>query len=322
MTHASVSHTRRQMLFGMAGAALAYSQPRNRIYNPLLAAHTSLWLTEAALRNVRLGAILDEAFTSIRRAGYGRVELSSDFLAPELKIRTLEALHSNRLQPAIVSDSGPLWDKASAEDTRGRILETARLMSRWDTRFLDFHPADKPDGTPKNAAELETQAYQLNRMGQDLLPTGVGLMVGHHLSEMQDGAREWRYTMAHTESGLVSFCLDLDWAVRAGMRPLPLLDTAGSRLRNLPLRNPRNGVSQEVLREGDIEMVPVARYLRQSSYDGYLVVDLSANPQVSRELPLTEALSRSRWFMQEIFGMRPGSPPVDMGPHVRERKQS
>ncbi len=158
-------------------------------------------------------------------------------------------------------------------------------------------------------------------MGQDLRATAIGLMVGHHLSEMRDNAREWRYTLAHTEAGLVSFCLDLDWAVRAGMRPLATLDTAGSRLRNIHLRNPRRGVSQEVLREGDIEMVAVARFLRQSSYDGYLVVDLSANPQSPRQYTLTEALSFSRWYMQQVFGMRPGAPPVDMGPHVRERKQ-
>src|SRR5215469_9118639 len=124
MTLASVSHTRRQMLFGMAGAALAYPQPRNRIYNPTLAAHTSLWLTEAALRNVRLGAVLDEAFTSIHRAGYSRVELASDFLAPELKLRTLEALRANHLQPALFSDTGALWEHSIAEETRGRMLET------------------------------------------------------------------------------------------------------------------------------------------------------------------------------------------------------
>lgn len=321
MSHQSLWHTRRQMLFGMAGAALAYSQPRNRIYNPLLAAHTSLWLTEAALRNVRLGAILDEAFASIQRAGYRRVELASDFLAPELRTRTLEALHANKLQPAVIADTGTLWEKSAAEDTRGRILETARLMSRWDTRFLDFHPADKPDGSAKTTEELETQAYQLNRMGQDLSPFGIALMAGHHLTEMQEAAREWRYTVAHTEAGLVSFCLDPDWAVRAGMRPLTLLDTAGSRLRSLPLRNPRNGVSQELLRDGDIDMVPIARFLRQSSYDGYLVVDLSANAQMRREYPLIEALSLSRWYMQQVFGTRPGNPPVDMGPHVRERRQ-
>lgn len=321
MTHVPLSHTRRQMLFGMAGAALAYPQRRNRIYNPIIAAHTSLWLAEAALRNVRLGAVLDEAFTSIRRAGYSRVELTSDFLAPELKTRTLESLHAHKLQPAILFDTGALWEPSVAEEIRGRILETARLLSRWDMRFVDFHPADKPDGTAKTAEELETQAYQLNRMGHELMSIGVGLIAGHHLSEMRDDAREWRFTLEHTETGVVTFCFDPDWAVRAGMRPLTILDTVGSRLRNVQLRNPLSGISQEVLRAGDIDMVPVARFLRQNLYDGYLVVDLSANPQAPRKYTLTEALSRSRWYMQEVFGTRPGAPPVDMGPHVRERKQ-
>lgn len=319
MKHASVTQTRRQVLFGMAGAALAYSQPRNRMYNPLLAAHTSLWVMEAALRNVRLGAIADEAFTSIQRAGYGRVELAADFLAPDLRPRTLELLRRNRLQPAIVSASGPMYQRADAEDSRERIVEMARVMNGWDTRFIDFHPAVKPDGIPKTAEELETQAYQLSRMGQDLAQTGMGLMVGHHLAEMQDDAREWRYTAAHTETGLVSFCLDVDCMVRSGLRPLALLDTAGVRMRSLHLRNPRNGLNQEFLREGDINMTEIARFLRQSSYDGYLVVDLLRDPFTKRDYSLTQALSRSRWYMQEVFGSRPGSPPVDMGPHVRER---
>lgn len=321
MKQALLSHTRREWLFGLTGAALAYSQPRNRMYNPLLAVHTSIWQMESELRNVPLAALQEEAFTTIQRAGYRRIELTSDFLAPELRTRTLDLLRRRDLQPAVVAASGPLWDKAAAEDTRDRVLEIARLMNGWETRLIDFHPAAKPDGTPKTAAELETQAYQLSRMGHDLAQTGIGLMAGHGLFEMQDDAREWRYTVGHTETALVSFCVDLECAVRGGVRPLTLLDSAGARLRSLPLRNPRNGANQELLREGDINMVPIARFLRQSSYDGFLVVDLHHDAATPREHSTTEALSLSRRYMQEIFGTRPGNPPVDMGPHVRERKQ-
>jgi sugar phosphate isomerase/epimerase len=321
MKQASVSRTRREWLFGMAGAALAYSQPRNRMYNPLLAVHTSLWQAEAALRNTSLAVIQEEAFTTIQRAGYRRVELISDFLAPDVRTRTLDLLRRRDLQPALVSVSGPLWEKAAAEDTRDRVLEVARLMNGWDTRFIDFHPAAKPGGAPKTTAELDTQAYQLSRMGQDLAHSGMGLLAGHGLAEMQDDAREWRYTVGHTETALVSFCVDLECAVRGGVRPLTLLDSAGVRLRSLQLRNLRNGANQELLREGDIDMVPIARFLRQSLYDGFLVVDLRRDAATPREHSATQALSLSRWYMQEIFGTRQGSPPVDMGPHVRERKQ-
>lgn len=320
MKYTLVSPTRRELLFGMAGAALAYSQPRNRIYNPQLALHTSLWLSEAELRQKRLGDILEEAFVSTQRAGYGRVELTSDFLSPDLRGRTLALLRKNKLQPAIVFTSGPLYEREAGEKSRESVLEMAGLMNGSDTRLFNFSPAPKPYSQPKTTEQLETQAYQLNRMGQDLTKAGMGLMVHHELAEMQDNAREWRYTLAHTETGLVSFCLDLDWVVRAGQNPLTLMDTASARLRNLHLRNPRKGVNQELLREGDIDMFKIARLLRQMTYDGFLTVELHYDKDTRREYPPTEALSLSRWYMQEIFGSRPGSPPVDMGPHVRERK--
>jgi sugar phosphate isomerase/epimerase len=216
--------------------------------------------------------------------------------------------------------TGSLLDRETAESTRQRILEWARIMSGFDTRFFNFSPAFTPDGRPKTAGELETQAYQLNRLGQDLAQNGMGLTVHHQLPEMRDDAREWRYTVAHTETGLVSFCLDVDWIVKAGLRPLPLMDTAGARLRNLHLRNPRMGANQELLREGDINMFEISRFLRQMSYDGFLTVELQHDPDTPRQYSLTEDLSLSRWYMQEIFGSRPGNPPVDMGPHVRERR--
>lgn len=320
MRQASGSQTRRELLFGMAGAALALSQPRNRIYNPQLAGHTSIWLDEAARRNLRLADMVDEAFGSLERAGYRGIELNSEFLAPDLKDRTLSALKQQKLEPAIVYTGGILYERGAAETAREQALKVARLMEGRETRWINFSPAAKPDGQPKTTAELETQAYQLNRMGQDLQQTGMSLMVHHQETEMRDNAREWRYTRANTETGLVSFCLDVDSVSRAGLRPVVLMDEAGARLRNLHLRNPRNGSDQELLREGDINMVAIARLLRQMMYDGYLTVELSFPRDAPRQYVLTEALSRSRWYVQQVFGSRPGNPPVDFGPHVRERE--
>lgn len=321
MRSTSVSHTRRELLFGMAGAALAIPQPRNRLYNPLLAVHTSIWQAEAALRNRRLADIQEEAFLRMERAGYRRIELISEFLEPDLRAHTLDLLRKHNLQATIIAVDGPLWEKAAAEDSRQRVLEIARLMQGWDTRFIDFHPTAKPAGAPRTADDLYTEAYQLNRMGQELAQIGMRLMAGHGVAEMQDDARDWRYMASHTETRRVSFCIDVDCVARAGMRPVTMLDAAGPRLHSLLLRNPREGTHQELLREGDINMTTIAQFLRASSYDGYLVVDLVRDPAVQREYGLTEALSRSRWYMQEVFGSRPGNPPVDMGPHVRERKR-
>lgn len=320
MKQASGSHSRREVLLGMAGAALALAQPRNRIYNPQLAVHTSLWLEEAGLRHEPLENIVEEAFGSMRRAGYRRLELDSDFLGAGLRARTLALLRDNRLAPAVLDASGPLYATPAAEETRHQVLQTARLLLGDDLRFVNFNLAAKPDGQPKTSAELEIQAYQLNRLGQELAQNGLQLMFDHTQLEMQQDAREWRHLLAHTEPARVSCCLDVDWVARAGLNPLSLIDTAGPRLRSLHLRNRQGGVNQELLADGDIDMARIARLLRQMRYDGFLVVELLYDANTKRQRGLTEDLSRSRWYMQQIFGERPGNPPVDMGPHVRERR--
>lgn len=310
--------TRRELLLGLAGAALAYPKVRNSMYNPQIAAHTSIWLVEAELRKIPVAEILNEAFAGTRNAGYRRVELMSEFLSPELRAQTLRLLSRNNLDPSILFAAGPLHEREAGEASRKQVTDLAWLMMGRGAQFVNFSPFPTANERPKTIEELDTEAYQLNRMGEELKSDGIDLMLHHHEAEMRDDAREWRYLVAHTETSLVSFCLDVDWVTRAGIRPVSLIDTAGPRLRSLHLRNPKNGMDQELLRDGDINMAEIARLLRQMSYDGFLVVELLHDKDTRRQYPLATDLSLSRWYMQEVFGARPGNPPVDMGPHVRK----
>ena len=309
--------TRRELLLGLAGAALASAKVRNGMYNPEIAAHTSIWLVEAEHRKRPLADILDEALSATHAAGYRRVELTSEFLAGGLKDRTFRLLERNRLEPSIIFAEGPLYTREDAEMSRARVKDLAWLMMGHGARYVNFSPKINAKGQPMSGAELDTEAYHLNRMGDDIASAGLDLMVHHHEAEMRDNAREWRYLLAHTEPKLVSFCLDVDWVFRAGLSPVSLIDTAGFRLRAVHLRNPRNGQDQELFRDGDIDMAQVARLLRQMQYDGLLVIELLHNRNTRREYSLATDLSLSRWYAQEMFGWRPGSRPVDMGPHVR-----
>jgi inosose dehydratase len=313
------SPTRRELLLGLAGAALAYSKVRNSMYNPQLAAHTSIWRVEAELRQIPDADILEEAFVGTHRAGYGRVELISEFLSPELRAQTLRLLGKNNLEPSILFTGGSLHEREAGEASRKQVMDLAWLMMGRGTQLVNFSPSSKANGQPKTNEELDTEAYQLNRMGEELQREGIALMLHHHEAEMRDGAREWRYMLAHTETSLVSFCLDVDWVTRAGIRPVSLIDTAGPRLRSLHLRNPKNGMDQELLGDGDINMPEIARLLRQMSYDGFLVVELLHDKDTPRQHSLATDLSVSRFYMQEVFGARPGSRPVEMGPYVRQK---
>jgi sugar phosphate isomerase/epimerase len=99
--------------------------------------------------------------------------------------------------------------------------------------------------------------------------------------------------------------------------PLLLVREAGERLESLHVRNSRKGIELEEVADGDINVPAIARALRQMFYDGFLVVELVYDKETQRTHPLPVALSRSRYYMQKVFGTRPGNPPVNMGPHVR-----
>jgi sugar phosphate isomerase/epimerase len=201
--------------------------------------------------------------------------------------------------------------------SRAKVKDLAWVVMGRGARYLTFSPTLKPNGQAMSDAELDTEAYHLNRTGDEIAAAGLDLMVHNHEAEMRDKAREWRYRLAHTEPQLVSFCLDVDWVSRAGLSPVSPIDSAGFRLRALHLRNPRNGQDQELFRDGDTDMVAIACLLRQIEYDSLLVIELIHDPDTAREYSLATDLSLSCWYAQEIFGSRPGSPPVDIGPHVR-----
>ncbi|HZT28486.1 MAG TPA: sugar phosphate isomerase/epimerase [Bryobacteraceae bacterium] len=312
--------TRREILAGLACAALAPIEARTNAYNPKLVAQTYVWLLEMQFRNRALEEGLEDIFTGTRRAGYRRLELMPALVESKLREKTIALLAANRLEPTIVYASGPVHERDAGEKTRAQVLETAAAMKAAGTGFVNFSPAAKPGEQRKADEELETQAYQLNRMGDELQKGGIQLLLHHHLPEMRDNAREWRYCLRRTETGLVRFCLDVDWASRAGMDPLALMDEAGGRLASLHLRNTRNGVSQEVLGDGDINMAKIATFLQQTFYGGFLVVELIHEKDTRRAHSLPTDLSLSRLYMQKVFSEQPGSTPVDFGPHVRTKE--
>jgi sugar phosphate isomerase/epimerase len=199
---------------------------------------------------------------------------------------------------SIVSSCGPLYDVVAAARTRSEVSKTAALMKGRGTRFIDFRPEPKRNDEPKTAEEVRIQADQLDRMGAELLETGSRLLLNHEVSEMRDEAREWRYSVAHTDPMLVSLCLDLEATVRAGMNPWQLMSEAGPRLRSLHLLNSQNGVELESLRGGDINMKEITVLLRDMMYHGYLVVELVP---VCGQRILLDDLSSSFRYLQRVF---------------------
>lgn len=303
---------RRQLLSGMAAVALAPAGLRGAVYHPTMAAQTYIWLLEMGARNKPLSEGLEEIFSTTRRAGFRQVELMPEFLAPDLRDRSLLTLKRHGLDPVIAYSWGPLHERVAAAETTKHVLELARMNHPAGVKAINFNPDPKNGGERKSDDELAVQVESLNEMGKQLQSLGVSLFVHHHLPEMRENAREWRYNLEHTHPRLVSFCIDVDWAFRGGQDPLALIRAAEGRLGSLHIRNSRKGVWLETVDEGDIDLEPIAAFLRQAQFTGYLVVELARDKDTQVTHSLLDDLKHAHFYTEKVFGGRPGYLQVNM----------
>jgi len=150
---------------------------------------------------------------------------------------------------------------------------------------------------------LETEAANLNRLGQHLKERGMRLMLHQHDPDMEENAREWRSNLRHTDPKLLWFCVDVHWVFRGKQQPMELLKEAGQRIASLHLRNSVKGVWSESLGDGDVDYRAVAKFLHQIKYKGFLAVELAYEKDTNPTRPLEEDLKLSREYAEKIFGI-------------------
>jgi len=277
---------RRQWLLAMAAAPA-----RAAAYNPLLGTQNYVWTQQKAS--------VEESLAAVRRAGYERLEIMSQFFEPAMLERTAAALKANRLDLCAVYKGGPMHEPAAADETIARTVALADVLKPLGAPSINFNSDPIPAG--KTDAQLAVQVKALDRLGAQLKARGVRLTVHQHAPEMRDNAREWRYELRHTDPDLVWFCVDVDWVKRGGQDPMTILREAGKRIASMHLRNARNGVWMEELADGDVDYREVAAWLKEIGYQGYLLVELAYESQTRPTRSLEEDLRRSRVYAEKIF---------------------
>lgn len=305
--------TRREALENMtalvAGVSLARCLgfgspgPEKRGYNPTLSVQVYVWTQHFSSLQESLAAGLEEMLAGIHSAGYQHVELTADFLRPDMRERTLGLLRKYELKMPTFYIGTTLHEGVAAEKSISEALDLAQALAGAGVEAIVTNPSPKLHHEPKSDGELTVQVQSLNRLGAELKKMGIRLMVHHHTPELANHAHEWRYQLGHTDPRLVFCCVDVDWALRGGENPLAFTRETGKRLLSLHLRNERDGVWMEDFDEGEIDYAQIAAYLKRIRYTGYLVVELAyeKNTQVTR--PLEEDLRRSRLYAEKVFDL-------------------
>ena len=292
--------TRRE--FG--GTLLAAPLASGAAYRPTLAGQAYVWTQQFRRDGRTLADGVDAMIAAHRRAGLRHIELISDFLKPEVWEATRASLKQHELSVPIVYAGGAMHTLEQAEKSIASILETAALAKQLGARYINTNPNPRQGKEPKTAAELDVQAKQVNALAAALPERGLGLLLHHHDPEMMNGAREWYHLLRNTDPKRVGLCLDIDWIIQGGQKPMEILEASGSRLRSLHLRNAAGGVWTEWLGEGEYDYKAVAGYLQRTGFDGYLVVELALRENTKITAPLHENLRRSAEWAKSVFEVR------------------
>ena len=272
-------------------------------YAPKLSVEGYIWIQHFAATKVSLAEGEEEALRETHQAGYQRVELSAEFFAPDVRRHTTDLLTKFQLSPESVYAGTTLHEPRAAETSIHSALELATFLKPLGTRVIITNPSPLPNQGRKSDHELKTQAHYINQLGGALRHMGIRLLLHHHTPELRENAREWWYELQHTDPKLAGCCVDVHWAYRGGQQVMPFLQRVGARVESLHLRNSQHGVWMEDFGPGDVDYVPVAEYLHQINYKGFLVVELAYEKETPMTRGLEEDLLRSRVYTEKVFGL-------------------
>jgi inosose dehydratase len=204
--------------------------------------------------------------------------LAKHGLRMESAYRTLR-LHENDWQ-AVVAEV--VADCAACTELGIRVLVTNPEPINWND------PVDKSD------EQLKTQALAMETLGRSL--TAIGWKLGFHMHtpELRAAARELHHMMLATDPKHVGMCLDAHWIYRgAGNSALALMDILklyGDRVVSLHLRQSVNHIWSETLRDGDVDYRAIARVLKNSGFDGPMILETAFDPETEKTMSHSDAL--------------------------------
>lgn len=277
--------------------------------------------------NYPFGHVMDE----IAAAGYEGTELGPYGYYPTDPETLGAELAKRRL--ALASSFVPV-DLRRPEDypaAEAHALKVADLLQARGVRELILADQYRPERAPLagrvsaadglSAAEWESVAAGLNRLGGVLAARGMTAVFHHHVATYVESDSEIELLRQRTDPSLLGLCLDTGHAVYGGADPVDLIRRWDDRVRYVHLKdvNPAvlararqsgldyaNGVREGLfcpLGQGVVDFDGIFRELRRRDYAGWLIVEQDIiTDESAQAVPPLDLAKASREFLRRFVG--------------------
>lgn len=108
---------------------------------------------------------------------------------------------------------------------------------------------------------------------------GIRIAIHNHGPKARYDVVQNTLNAVKNHSPLVGACVDTGHVIRSGEKPHDAIRALGPRVLSLHLKDWRTGGEEQILGEGDLDMVAVARALEDIGFDGPIVMEYENSPE-------------------------------------------
>lgn len=261
------------------------------------------WINMYRRRKKDFNADLDAGFAAVKQSGMDGVEAMLGSVAAAEQIVPLLKKHGLEMRSCYTGAT--LHDPAAVEASIERVVATAKkAKDQIDLRIVVVNPTPL-HGQGKTDAQLATQAQAMTQLGSRLAEIGTTLAYHFHAPAWKDDGREFHHVMTKTDPNVVKLCLDTHWVYRGAGdnadRVYEVVQSYGSRVAELHLRQSRDGVWTEDMSDGDIDYPRVASELKSQGVKPLLVLEQAVEKGTPDTMDAAESHRRSRKYVEKVF---------------------
>ncbi|MGA8208967.1 MAG: TIM barrel protein [Nocardioidaceae bacterium] len=243
----------------------------------------------------RVNGPMDRAITEIGSLGYEGIEMFDGNVAdfaerPEELIALLESAGVELV--GVYTGGNFIYDEILPEEL-SRVTRAAELAARFGASNLVVGGgARRASGT--RAEDYERLAAALDQVTDIASDHGLEACYHPHLTTIVESPEELDLLLPHTRIG---FCPDTAHLAAGGGDPAELIRRYPDRVRHVHLKDARVSPLEFLpLGAGEIDFAGVLDALRETGYDGWLIVELDAYDGDPRE-----AAAQSKTYLDRLL---------------------
>ena len=246
--------------------------------------------------------ILETVFSDLHDAQIDGLELMEANLRHDDSVSRINALIKKYNTPVSGSSYGvgfSMWDsnqhKTILKDIEMVIPRLKEVNGK--TFGISVGGADHQ----KTGKELDAQAEILLKIRSICKANDIEPNLHNHTYEVENNM----YDLKQTLSRIPDFKLgpDINWLIRAGVDPVQFINTYGSQIVYLHIRDQyENGEWTEYVGQGTTNFKAIAQALRHQNFKGQVAIELAFPNDFTPENPLKEDWKKSKTYIQKTFG--------------------